>query len=509
VSWRGASPDTGLYSLQWVRVSAAGTYDFREYTMWNVRGTSTAMPNWLAHGATYALRVFAMRADWDGLTHSNQNVTPHSAIVTFTLPSCNPPATTTTTTTTVAPATCAQGGTCVVGDTGPGGGIVFYVHPGGGTFSCGVALTSTCRYLEAARSDQTTGIGEVWATNVSACYANASDSATSDCRSNSVYPNSADQATSRTASEGIGRGMSNTAQIYSRLTDVGGATAASYAAGIAWAYSNNSVTDWYLPSKDELDALFSQRSVVGAFKDDVYWSSSEGSPSNAWRQNFTLSNRFTFSKSDSSHVRPIRAFGGTLACADGAACVVGDTGPGGGIVFYVHSGGGTFSCGPTLAATCRYLEAAPTSGTNAWTGGRYFWSGDTTNPIGATAQGTNVGTGYRNTEAIVAQSSTANRAGTISRAYRGPNNLTDWYLPSRDELNELCKYARGQTTGATGTVCTSSGSIRTGFYSNDYWSSSESDVFASDARAQSFSSGGQGSGSKGLNLYVFPIRAFG
>jgi hypothetical protein len=78
-----------------VRVSAAGTYDFREYTMWNVRGTSTAMPNWLAHGATYALRIYAMRADWDGLTHSNQNVTPHSAIVTFTLPSCNPPTTTT------------------------------------------------------------------------------------------------------------------------------------------------------------------------------------------------------------------------------------------------------------------------------------------------------------------------------------------------------------------------------------------------------------------------------
>jgi hypothetical protein len=64
--------------------------------MWNVRGTSTAMPNWLAHGATYALRIYAMRADWDGLTHSNQNVTPHSSIVTFTLPSCNPPTTTTT-----------------------------------------------------------------------------------------------------------------------------------------------------------------------------------------------------------------------------------------------------------------------------------------------------------------------------------------------------------------------------------------------------------------------------
>jgi hypothetical protein len=55
------------------------------------------------------LRIYAMRADWDGLTHSNQNVTPHSAIVTFTLPSCNPPTTTTTTTTTVPPTWSQRG----------------------------------------------------------------------------------------------------------------------------------------------------------------------------------------------------------------------------------------------------------------------------------------------------------------------------------------------------------------------------------------------------------------
>ena len=37
--------------------------------------------------------------------------------------------------------------------------------------------------------------------------------------------------------------------------------------------------------------------------------------------------------------------------------VVGDTGPGGGIIFYVAST--PFKCGPTRAATCTYLEAAP------------------------------------------------------------------------------------------------------------------------------------------------------
>ena len=146
----------------------------------------------------------------------------------------------------------------------------------------------------------------------------------------------------------------------------------------------------------------------------------------------------------------------SLSCAQGGVCAVGDTGPGGGIVFYVQASGGTFACGSTLASTCKYLEAAPTTGTNSWTDAQYLWSGNTSDEIGATAQGTAVGTGYKNTLAMVAQSSTANRAGTIARAYRGPNNLSDWYLPSKDELNQM--YLQKETI---------SGLLST------YWSSSE------------------------------------
>jgi hypothetical protein len=41
------------------------------------------------------------------------------------------------------------------------------------------------------------------------------------------------------------------------------------------------------------------------------------------------------------------------SCANGlAACVVGNEGPGGGIVFYVQAAGGTFACGALLASTC-------------------------------------------------------------------------------------------------------------------------------------------------------------
>ena len=115
VSWRGASPDTGLYSLQWVRVSQTGTYDFNTYTMFNVRGTSTALPDWMVAGATYAIRVFAMHPDWDGVWHSTQNVTPHSQIATFSIPSCTSSTDTSTTTTTVAADPWSQRGVDIDG----------------------------------------------------------------------------------------------------------------------------------------------------------------------------------------------------------------------------------------------------------------------------------------------------------------------------------------------------------------------------------------------------------
>jgi hypothetical protein len=179
-----------------------------------------------------------------------------------------------------------------------------------------------------------------------------------------------------------------------------------------------------------------------------------------------------------------------LSCAAGGVCVVGDIGPGGGKVFYVHASG-TFACGATLSSTCRYLEAAPTTGTNSWTDARYRWSGNEVDFIGSTAQGVAVGTGYKNTEAIVTQSSTANMAGTIARAYRGPNNLSDWYLPSKNELNEL-RLER----------------VRVGGFSGDYyWSSSEFDV--DDAWYQHFSSGNQYDSTKYFTGYVRPVRAFG
>ena len=227
-------------------------------------------------------------------------------------------------------ATCAEGGACIVGDTGPGGGKVFYVQASGGTFtSTGSDCGTACKYLEAAPSDQSTGI--VWATTAAFCYAAGSDSGSSDCQKNSIYSNTAGQDASRTAATAIGKGMANTNQIHARLTTAGGAGTSTYAAGIAWAYSvaGNSKTDWHLPSKDELNQMCKwQRGVAwtsdatvctggtlnsgtgaSGFSAANYWGSSEGGADGASGQSFNAGFQGNFNKTGTLSVRPVRAFG--------------------------------------------------------------------------------------------------------------------------------------------------------------------------------------------------------
>ena len=224
----------------------------------------------------------------------------------------------------VAALTCATGGVCVVGETGPGGGVVFYVATSNFT-STGSDCGTTCKYLEAAPSDQSTGI--VWVTTAAFCYADASDAGTSDCRLNSIYSNAAGQAASRTAATAIGKGRANTNQIHARLTTAGGALTSTYAAGIAYAYANNGKTDWHLPSKDELNELCKYAKNTGqaaggatqcsggadaavrGFTVTNYWSSSENSAVTAWQHSFFDGSRGANSKSPTTnHVRVVRAF---------------------------------------------------------------------------------------------------------------------------------------------------------------------------------------------------------
>jgi Protein of unknown function (DUF1566) len=209
--------------------------------------------------------------------------------------------------TTIGEATCAQGGSCTVGvDTGPGGGIVFYYSATPFT-STGSDCDDNCHYLEAAPSDQSSGI--VWATGAAVCYDNGSTSSNNSCELNSIYSgDSSAQAASRTAAIEIGMGMANTNQIHARLTTVGLAATSTYAAGKAWAYSNNSKTDWFLPSKLELNELYTYITQVGGFSTDWYWSSSEYNATLAHDKSFSDGGQSGFSKTGTDSMRPVRAF---------------------------------------------------------------------------------------------------------------------------------------------------------------------------------------------------------
>jgi hypothetical protein len=109
---------------------------------------------------------------------------------------------------------------------------------------------------------------------------------------------------------GLGTGLSNTMKIINKQ----GGIALNYAAGIANAYNGGGFTDWFLPSKDELNKLYLNKELIGGFDsffNPHYWSSSEGpSLGNIMAQIFNLNggNQFTESFNTTNRVRAIRLF---------------------------------------------------------------------------------------------------------------------------------------------------------------------------------------------------------
>ena len=102
----------------------------------------------------------------------------------------------------------------------------------------------------------------------------------------------------------LGTGLANTNTIIS----IQGATATSYAAGLAMAYRGGGYADWYLPSKDELNKLYLNQNAIGGFALNYYWSSTEVDYSVAWLQEFISGSQLNFDKVGNSYVRAIRAF---------------------------------------------------------------------------------------------------------------------------------------------------------------------------------------------------------
>ena len=105
----------------------------------------------------------------------------------------------------------------------------------------------------------------------------------------------------------VGTGAQNTIDIETDCTTPG--TAADRCAMKVY----NGYNDWFLPSKDELNLMYVylHLSDLGGFYDTYYWSSSEISSDNAWRQSFVNGTQEGHDKeffNSTLKVRAVRAF---------------------------------------------------------------------------------------------------------------------------------------------------------------------------------------------------------
>ena len=154
-------------------------------------------------------------------------------------------------------------------DTGPAGGWIFYVKEGG--------YSDGWMYLEAAPSDQTTGAP--WG-----------------CKGTKVFADGT----------AVGTGKQNTIDIETGCITLN--TAADICTNLWYGLT---YSDWFLPSKDELNLMYENLKVheVGGFFDDYYWSSSEDWTGDAaWDQSFGSGHQIYAFKDYTLRVRAVRAF---------------------------------------------------------------------------------------------------------------------------------------------------------------------------------------------------------
>ena len=168
----------------------------------------------------------------------------------------------------------------VIGDTGPAGGIIIYIADGLEGRTLGFD-DSTAYYLEAAPTNQATGI--VWWSREAANISLGTQT-------------------------GIGMGRRNTSLIIRNHPEDTAYTTYNYAAKAAVAYTGGGKSDWFLPSKDELNEMYKARTHLG-ISSGRFWSSSQDDNTWAWLQNFGDGSQNSASKGNyDQNVRAVRAF---------------------------------------------------------------------------------------------------------------------------------------------------------------------------------------------------------
>jgi hypothetical protein len=232
-------------------------------------------------------------------------------------------------------------------------------------------------------------------------------------------------------------------------------------------------------------------------------------------------------------VTAVAAASAPAAPAPTTTYAVGDRGPGGGIVFYVSAANFT-STGSTCGTACKYLEVAPatwqSAGVSVANDPNKVWSNNNTDLTGQVLTAASptesgfrdeqenwkIGQGFNNTR-IMRVGVPTSSAQAAALAYAGNSTAGQWFIPSMNELNELCKYARGQTTGVLTVKCNNTGTLKTGtvndlggFLNDSYLSSSEFDVGMN--WNQYFGTGSEGfqfaDAKSAPYIRVRPVRAF-
>jgi hypothetical protein len=165
--------------------------------------------------------------------------------------------------------------------------------------------------------------------------------------------------------------------------------------------------------------------------------------------------------------------GDATPCVSAPLLAIGDTHQGG-IIFYLDGNGGG-------------LIAAPTD----QSAGAAEWG--CVGTVISGADGTGIGTGAQNTIDIEAGCPTAGTAADLC-ANLTLGGYSDWFLPSKDELNMMYTNLHSASPSLGG------------FASNVYWSSTEIDN--GYAWFQLFVNGSQNGNYKDFTFYVRAIRAF-